>query len=64
MKYFLNETERWIDTDTLSKVLNLDISTIQHSVKKLHEKEILQRLQQNLDGGSYVFRYKIIQELT
>ncbi len=53
MKYFLNETERWIDTDTLSKVLNLDISTIQRSVKKLHEKEILQRLQQNLDGGDY-----------
>ena len=63
MKYFLNETERWIDTDTLLKVLNLDISTIQRSVKKLHEKEILQRLQQNLDGGDYFFRYKIIQEL-
>jgi predicted transcriptional regulator len=59
MKYFLNEIERWIDTDTLLKVLNLDISTIQRSVKKLHEKEILQRLQQNLDGGGYVFRYKI-----
>ena len=59
MKYFLNETERWVDTDTLSKVLNLDISTIQRSVKKLHEKEILQRSQQNLDGGGYVFRYKI-----
>jgi predicted transcriptional regulator len=59
MKYFLNETERWVDTDSLSKALKLDISTIQRSVKKLHEKEILQRSQQNLDGGGYVFRYKI-----
>lgn len=59
MKYFLNETEQWVDTDFLSKSLKLDISTIQRSVKKLHEKEILQRSQQNLDGGGYVFRYKI-----
>jgi predicted transcriptional regulator len=59
MKYFLNETEHWADTDSLSKVLQLDISTIQRSVKKLHEKEILQRSQQNLDNGGYIFRYKI-----
>jgi predicted transcriptional regulator len=59
MKYFLNEAEQWIDTDSLSRALKLDISTIQRSVKKLHEKEILQRSQQNLDGGGYVFIYKI-----
>jgi predicted transcriptional regulator len=38
MKYFLNEIERWIDTDTLLKVLNLDISTIQRSVKNCMKK--------------------------
>ena len=59
MKYFLNEKEQWVDTEFLSKVLKLDISTVQRSVKKLHEKEILQRSQQNLDGGGYVFKYKI-----
>ncbi|AKB52895.1 hypothetical protein MSBRW_3642 [Methanosarcina barkeri str. Wiesmoor] len=59
MKYFLNEKEQWVDTDSLSKVLKLDISTIQRSVKKLYEKDILQRSQQNLDGGGYVFKYKI-----
>jgi predicted transcriptional regulator len=58
MKYFLSETDQWVDTDFLSKVLKLDISTVQRSVKKLHEKEILQRSQQNLDGGGYVFKYK------
>ncbi len=59
MKYFLSENEHWVDTESLSKALNLDISTIQRSVKKLHEKEILQRSQQNLDGGGYIYRYKI-----
>jgi predicted transcriptional regulator len=59
MKYFLSENEHGVDTESLSKALNLDISTIQRSVKKLHEKEILQRSQQNLDGGGYIFRYKI-----
>ncbi|MGB9927421.1 MAG: MarR family transcriptional regulator [Methanosarcina sp.] len=59
MKFFLNETEEWVDTDALSRILKLDISTVQRSVKKLHEKQILQRSQQNLDGGGYVFRYKI-----
>ncbi len=59
LKHFLNDTENWFDTDTLSKALDLDISTVQRSVKKLYEKEILQRSQQNLDGGGYVFIYKI-----
>ncbi len=59
MRYFLDEKEQWVDTDSLSKVLKLDISTVQRSVKKLHEKEILQRSQQNLDGGGYVFKYKV-----
>jgi predicted transcriptional regulator len=58
MKYFLTATDQWVDTEFLSKALELDISTIQRSVKKLHDKEILQRSQQNLDGGGYVFKYK------
>jgi predicted transcriptional regulator len=58
MRYFLNGADQWADTESLSKALELDISTIQRSVKKLHEKEILQRSQQNLDGGGYIFRYK------
>lgn len=59
MKYFVNNMEHWVDTDTLSQALEFDLSTIQRSVKKLYEKEILQRSQQNLDGGGYIFIYKI-----
>jgi predicted transcriptional regulator len=58
MRYFINEEDKWADTESLSRALELDISTMQRSVKKLHEKEILQRSQQNLDGGGYIFRYK------
>ena len=39
MKYFLSENENWVDTESLSKTFNLDIATIQRSVKKLHEKK-------------------------
>ena len=59
MKCFLNEPDKWVDTDALSRSLKLDISTVQRSVKKLHEKGIVQRSQQNLDGGGYVYIYKI-----
>jgi len=49
----------WVDTETLSRTLELDLSTVQRSVKKLYEKEVLQRSQQNLESGGYVFIYKI-----
>lgn len=49
----------WVDTETLSRALELDQSTVQRSVKKLYEKEILQRSQQNLESGGYVFIYQI-----
>lgn len=59
LKYLLSDTKHWFDTDTLSKALKLDISTVQRSVKKLHEKDVIQRSQQNLDGGGYIFIYKV-----
>lgn len=59
LKYLMSDIEHWFDTDTLSKALKLDISTVQRSVKKLHEKDIIQRSQQNLDGGGYIFIYKV-----
>lgn len=49
----------WVDTETLSRAFKLDLSTVQRSEKKLYEKEVLQRSQQNLDSGGYVFIYKI-----
>lgn len=45
--------------EDLAKALNLDITTIQRSVKNLHSKNVVLRTQTNLDGGGYVFNYKI-----
>jgi predicted transcriptional regulator len=46
-------------TTELAKAMKLDLTTIQKSVKKLHEKGILFRTQKNMDGGGYVFCYQV-----
>lgn len=43
----------------LASNLDLDLSTIQRSVKKLYEKDILTRSQKNLENGGYIYEYKI-----
>ncbi|MDD2440133.1 MAG: MarR family transcriptional regulator [Methanosarcinaceae archaeon] len=58
MKFFINHEEEGLSTEALSQALELDLSTVQRSVKKLYEKEVLRRVQQNLDGGGYVFIYR------
>ena len=57
--YFLNEDENWFTTHELAKSLKLNLSTIQRCVKSLHEKDVLERAQENLNGGGYTFIYKI-----
>ncbi len=42
----------------LAKELSLERSTIQKAVKKLVEKGLAMRFQQNLDRGGYNFLYK------
>ncbi len=56
---FMVEHEKKFTTDELAKKLNLDKSTIQRSVKKLHEKNILTRSQINQSAGGYVFLYRV-----
>ena len=55
----LEHTEEWFTTEKLAKKLKLNLSTVQRSVKKLNEKEILMRRQENLNGGGYFFVYRI-----
>lgn len=47
------------NSNELAQKLNLDLSTIQRSLKNLNEKNILIRSQNNLSGGGYVYLYKI-----
>ena len=46
-------------TEDIAKELNLDLSTVQRAVKKLHEKDVIERHQQNFDVGGYAFIYEI-----
>lgn len=58
-EFFMDNHDEWWTSSKVSKKLSLDTSTTQRSVKKLHEKNILQRTQSNLEGGGYLFYYKI-----
>lgn len=59
LRYMLENGDEWFTTDELSKHLKLSLSTIQRSVKKLHERKVILRSQENLDNGGYIFLYKV-----
>jgi len=48
----------WITAIELSEHLNISLATAQRSLKNLHEKKLINRHQQNLDKGGYLFMYK------
>jgi predicted transcriptional regulator len=46
-------------TQEISEKLELDLSTVQRSIKKLFTKKLVKRLQKNLEKGGYIFLYQI-----
>ena len=58
IEMFLDESE-WNTTSEIAQKLGFNLSTIQRSVKRLYEKGVLLRIQENLDSGGYLFLYKI-----
>jgi len=59
MDFFLKNSTQRLSSETISKKLDLDLSTVQRAVKKLYEQKVLVRFQNNLNGGGYVFAYQI-----
>jgi predicted transcriptional regulator len=59
MQHLMKNDDDLFSTEMLAKTLSLNITTAQRSAKRLHEKGVLLRTQENLDGGGYVFYYKI-----
>ncbi len=59
LEYNIIKSEQWNNTDNIATGTDLDLSTVQRSVKKLHEKGVLIKSQTNLDGGGYSFIYRI-----
>lgn len=52
-------SEAWFTTEELAHSLNLNITTVQRAVKKLHEKGLIDRKQKNLLTGGYEFQYSL-----
>lgn len=59
MDSLLENDEDSFTTEQLAKTLNLNLSTVQRAMKKLFEKDIVERKQVNLDNGGYSFVYQI-----
>ena len=59
LKHFLQFGQEWLKTEEIAAELKLNLSTVQRSVKKLYERNILIRSQNNMDGGGYFFVYKV-----
>jgi len=47
----------------LSDKLTLDRTTVQKILKKFLDQSLVQRFQENLDNGGYLFRYKVRDKL-
>lgn len=58
MDYLMKNRERKSSQD-IASALNLDLSTVQRSLKKLSEKYIIIRNQNNLAGGGYIYFYTL-----
>lgn len=59
LEFLMKNDEKDYTTMMLSKSLKLNITTIQKSVKKLHDKNVIFRSQKNLENGGYIYFYKI-----
>jgi predicted transcriptional regulator len=59
IKFLMKKESGAFTTEELSEKLSFEKSTVQRSVKKLHEKGLLFRSQVNQSQGGYIFYYKI-----
>lgn len=58
MNYMSKDSTEWYTTEDLAKILRLNLSTVQRTVKRLYEKSIIRRRQKNLDNGGYIYIYQ------
>lgn len=59
INFLIKNPKEEFSSNNLSKKLNLDLSTVQRGLKKMHLKEILRRSQKNLTLGGYIYFYCI-----
>ena len=59
LMHFSSHPDEAMSAERVAKSSNLNITTVQRAVKKLYEKQILIRKQENLQGGGYLFLYTL-----
>ena len=59
LEFFLNHKVKKYNSNEISKSMNLDLTTIQKSLKKLYDKKIIIRSQKNSAKGGYIYYYEI-----
>jgi len=59
MTYFLSKPDSSLTTESISKSVNLNLSTVQKAVKRLSDQNIIIKHQKNLSSGGYVFIYSL-----
>jgi predicted transcriptional regulator len=57
-QHFVRHADGWHTTNDVADAMGLTLSTVQRAVKKLHERDVLDRGQNNLDNGGYQFVYQ------
>lgn len=56
---FMLQKKEFLTTNEIAQGMNLDRSSVQKSIKRLVEKTLVLRNQENLARGGYIFVYKI-----
>lgn len=59
LEFLMKNPKKKIDTNLLSRELNLDLSTVQRALKKMYEQQLVKRSQINLPSGGYSFVYYV-----
>jgi len=55
----LVKNNEYLTVKEIAKETKLDRTTVQKSLKRLHEKELIIKHQDNLDKGGYIYSYVI-----
>jgi len=59
LKFLIENEDDWFTTENISKKTRFNLSTVQKTMKRLAEKDVVERKQNNIDGGGYFFIYKL-----
>jgi predicted transcriptional regulator len=59
LTFLIKNNSKRFSAKELNSNIEQDLSTIQRSLKRLYEKELLIRSQANLSPGGYLFSYRI-----